>query len=46
MRILLPSEPKKVEVGVESRSSWDEASHTLLLEFANHPDGVQVTLEW
>lgn len=46
MRILLPSEPKKVEVGVESRSSWDEASHTLLLEFANHPEGVQVTLEW
>ena len=46
MRILLPCEPKNVKVGVASRSSWDEATHTLLLEFENRPEGVQVTLEW
>lgn len=46
MRILLPQEPKSVDADVSSRSSWDEASHTLLLQFENRPDGVRVKIEW
>lgn len=46
MRILLPKEPKNVHVSVTSRSIWDAASRTLLLEFENNPDGVSVSLEW
>ena len=46
MRIILPCGPKRVWVSAEYRSTWDESSHTLLLEFENHPDGVQVNMEW
>ena len=46
MRILLPREPQSVNVDVSSQSSWDEASHTLLLQFENRPDGVRVKIEW
>ena len=46
MRILLPQEPKSVDAGVSSQSSWDETSHTLLLQFENRPDGVRVKIEW
>jgi hypothetical protein len=46
MRILLPQAPKKVKVSVDSRSSWDEKSQTLLLWFENDPEGVQVRIEW
>ena len=46
MRILLPKEPTRVNVGVTSRWSWDAPSHTLLLEFENDPDGVSVRLRW
>ncbi len=46
MRIFMPREPKRVLVGAEYKSSWDETSRTLLLEFENHPDGVEVNMEW
>ena len=46
MRILLPQEPKSVDADVSSQSSWDETSHTLLLQFENRPDGVRVKIEW
>ena len=46
MRILLPKQPKKVRASVTSRSAWDEESQTLLLEFENDPEGVQVKIKW
>jgi hypothetical protein len=46
MRILLPQAPKQVQVSVASQSSWDDLSHTLLLEFGNTPKGVSVRLGW
>ena len=46
MRILLPQEPKHVDVSVTSRSSWEASSRTLLLEFENDPNGVSVKLKW
>ncbi len=46
MRILLPKMPVKVLTSVESSSTWDEESQTLLLGFENDPEGVQVRIEW
>ena len=46
MRIRLPRQPKSLRVGVECRSAWDDDSHTLLLQFANDPEGVHVYIEW
>ena len=47
MRILLPKKPKEIEVSCSSfTSEWDEDTHTLLLQFENHPEGVQVKIEW
>ena len=46
MRILLPKMPVKVLTSVESSSTWDEESQTLLLGFENDPNGVQVKMEW
>jgi hypothetical protein len=53
MRVLLPSRPSVVRVtdslGVavsDVQSSWDEASHTEFLGFANSPDGIKVELTW
>ena len=46
MRILLPQKPVKVQTSVPNSSTWDEESQTLLLEFENDPEGVQVRIEW
>ena len=47
MRILLPKKPKEIEVSCSSfTSEWDEDTHTHLLQFENHPEGVQVKIEW
>ena len=47
MRILLPTEPKNIEVeGREYTKAWDKESKTLLLGFENDPDGVKVNIQW
>ena len=47
MRILLPKQPKNVKVSAQTfTSEWDKATHTLLLQFENNPEGVQVNIEW
>ena len=47
MRILLPKQPKDVKVSAQTfTSEWDKATHTLLLQFENNPEGVQVNIEW
>jgi len=53
MRILLPEAPKettltdsKGEKLTDVKSSWDAASKTYYLSFANNPDGTNVRLSW
>lgn len=47
MRVLLPKQPKLVEIsGEKVRHTWDVSSKTLLVQFENDPDGVQVSLKW
>ena len=47
MRILLPKQPKDVKVSAQTfTSEWNKATHTLLLQFENNPEGVQVNIEW
>lgn len=53
MRILLPQKPQKVSVqDVDSKSlpdatsSWDETSHTLLLQFENSAKGRNIMINW
>ena len=47
MRILLPKEPKEIQVSANQfTSEWDADTHTLLLQFENNPEGVQVNIEW
>ena len=46
MRILLPKEPKKVKVAATYQSEWDVKTRTLLLQFENQPEGVQVEITW
>ena len=47
MRILLPKEPKDIQVSCkEFTQAWDKDTHTLLLMFENNPDGVQVAIKW
>jgi hypothetical protein len=53
MRILLPSEPRKITLTdandkavTELKSSWDPLGKTSFLSFENNPDGVKVTFEW
>lgn len=53
MRVLLPAEPKNVVVSSPHEESnqrlkyeWDNNSKTLLMQFANHPDGICVELKW
>lgn len=53
MRILLPAKADKITVLDKNgnavndiRSSWDEASKTLFLQFDNSPDGIKVKLVW
>lgn len=46
MRILLPREPRQIDISEEFTSSWDEPSHTLFLSFENNPDGVPVSIKW
>ena len=47
MRILLPKKPKDIKVSENQfTSEWDADTHTLLLQFENNPEGVQVNIEW
>ena len=46
MRILLPKEPKMVKVAATYQSEWDAKTRTLLLQFENQPEGVQVEITW
>ena len=47
MRILLPKKPKDIKVSANQfTSEWDADTHTLLLQFENNPEGVQVNIEW
>ena len=46
MRVLLPREPKQVKVSVPCQHQWDKDTHTLLLQFENHPEGVKVEIDW
>ncbi len=46
-RISLPKEPAQVICSSnEAKWEWDEASRTLLLEFPNAPNGVEVQIKW
>lgn len=48
-RILLPARPESVVAdGAEilDGNAWDERSHTYLLRFDNHPEGVEVAFSW
>lgn len=48
-RVYLPAPPVSLKVnGVEQYQSslWDATSHTYLLHFNNHPDGVKVEFRW
>lgn len=53
MRILLPIKPLQIKVAcsinnkdVEYEFEWDENSHTLLLQFQNRSEGIDVKLSW
>ncbi len=53
MRVLLPSEPKKITVTLvdgkvvtDVVSSWDTLGKTCFLSFENLPDGVNVHIQW
>ncbi|GHV65620.1 hypothetical protein FACS1894199_06780 [Bacteroidia bacterium] len=46
-RIYLPTQPKGVKVqNVVTEFTWDDASHTCLLQFGNQPDGVKVEIKY
>ena len=50
-RLLLSSKPGKVEAknsqgqAIEIKSDWDEMTKTLLIRYANNPDGVKIAIE-
>jgi len=53
MRVLLPKEPVECtildargELPAGNNWQWDAASHTLLIEFENHPDGITVNIKY
>jgi hypothetical protein len=53
MRMVLPSAPVRMRINGPDQqplagvaSSWDAATHTLLLGFENHCDGVSVNIEY
>ena len=53
MRIFLPIKPLQIKVSssIENKaavfeSEWDENSHTLLLQFQNRSEGIDVKLNW
>ncbi len=53
MRVLLPESPEEctiLDAGGEPPAGnnwqWDAASHTLLIEFENHPDGITVNIKY
>ena len=47
MRILLPKKPKGIQISANQvTSEWDADTHTLLLQFENNPEGVQVNINW
>jgi len=50
MRIMLPKEPKNIEIDPIPHNSfkaeWHQPTKTLCLQFENNPDGVSVQLTW
>ncbi len=53
MRVLLPEKPDHIvinsSIGIKIdniNSIWDEKSHTLLLQFQNEANGIEVSLGW
>lgn len=53
MRVLLPDAPAGCtivdingEPVTESNWTWDAASHTVLIQFDNHPDGITVNIDY
>jgi len=53
MRVLLPSEPRKIIIREMSgkmvtvlKTSWDSLGKTGFLSFENNPEGIQVILKW
>lgn len=49
-RLHLPAEPRSVKINevaaTEKQKHWDAATHTLLLEYANQPDGQWIQIEY
>ena len=49
-RVLLPKQPQKVLINGNEQPQigklWDKHSKTLLLNFENNPDGVNINIEW
>jgi hypothetical protein len=51
MRIFLPQKPLSVTAKdddgniIENKTSWDELSHTLLLQFINSADGISILIK-
>jgi hypothetical protein len=53
MRVLLPAKPEHIAITSSVggkidniNSIWDEKSHTLLLQFQNEANGIEVSLDW
>lgn len=53
MRVFLPGKPSQIEIKDSSGkpiseifTEWDDLSHTCLLKFENHPDGISVQITW
>jgi hypothetical protein len=53
MRVLLPDPPagcsilnNNGEPATDSNWKWDDASHTMLIQFENHPDGITVNINY
>lgn len=52
MRVLLPAMPEVAVTDAAGQAlpaikwEWDEKSHTCLVCFENHPDGITVSFTW
>ncbi|MBK5195332.1 MAG: hypothetical protein JJE08_04765 [Proteiniphilum sp.] len=53
MRVLLPDPPAGCSIlnnngkpATDSNWKWDAASHTMLIQFENHPDGITVNINY
>ena len=47
VRVAVPTQPRIASTEVQPcLVTWDEMTHTALLEFANNPHGVAIRLEW